>query len=85
MWQAKGGLRPRHGVDLEEHLAAFVSDRDLKVRDFRRIGGARWTPLFAPTRVSRPAAKTKSSGHRTRPHIHSRTGVGINPGRPISP
>ena len=36
MWQAKRGLSPRHGVDLEEHLAAFVSDRDLKVRDFRR-------------------------------------------------
>ena len=38
MWQAKGGLSPRHGVDLEEHLAAFVSDRDAKIRDFRRIG-----------------------------------------------
>ena len=31
-------MRRWNGVDLEEDFAAFVSDCDLKVRDFRRIG-----------------------------------------------
>jgi hypothetical protein len=31
-------LRPGQGVDAKENLAALVSDFDLKVRDFRRIG-----------------------------------------------
>src|SRR5215213_10957878 len=38
MWEAKRGVSPLEGVDLEEDRAAPVSDRDLKVRDFRRVG-----------------------------------------------
>jgi hypothetical protein len=31
-------VSPLEGVHLEEDFAALVSDRDLKVRDFRRVG-----------------------------------------------
>src|SRR3954469_19584394 len=37
MRQAKRGVSPLEGVHLEEDFAALISDRDLKVRDSRRL------------------------------------------------